>query len=225
LCIGKYLQILFFLLSGGLFSQADSTLPKKSGGEVLHRVTSSPEPYDRKEEIIYDNKRYRKHNSYVTLGAGYLSSSIRKDISKTVGVDFQFHIREQHFQIGGNISGHNFGDNNNTQVHLGYGKRWEKNQTNYAIFGGLCAFTGVVGIADPDSADLTVPFYYDGLGLYISAQAVTKFSYDMGLGLEGFAEVSPYQSLVGLKVILFFSGSYRGPKKNYNPHVRAENRK
>jgi hypothetical protein len=218
------LHIFFILLSSVSFSQTDSTLPKKTGGEVLHHV-SSEEPYDRKEEIIYDNKRYRKHNSYVTLGAGYLSSTIRKDISKTIGVDFQFHIREQHFQIGGNISGLNFGDNNNTQVHLGYGKRWEKNQTNYAVFGGLCAFTGVVGIADPDSAELTIPLFYDGMGLYISAQAVTKFSYDIGLGLEAFAEVSPKQSLVGLKVILYFSGAYRGPKKNYNPHVRSENRK
>jgi hypothetical protein len=67
--------------------------------------------------------------------------------------------------------------------------------------------------------------YYDGWGLYLSAQAVKKLMYDIGIGIEAFGEVSEYQNSAGIKFILFFSGAYMGPKKNYNPHVRSENSK
>ena len=68
-------------------------------------------------------------------------------------------------------------------------------------------------------------FFCSSMGVYFSAQAVTKFTYDIGFGVELSGEYSPQQSSLGIKFILFFSGSYRGPKKNYNPHVRAENKR
>ena len=206
----KYLHILLLFLSGLSYAQSDSLKPKK-------------EKYYRKEEILYDNKRYRRYNSYLTLGAGYLASSIRSDMSKIVGVDLQFHIRRQHFQIGANISGVEFLSNNNTQLHFGYGKRFEKNQTNLALFGGLTYYTGVLTLQD--TALGVIPYYYQGIGVYAAAQGVVKLTYDIGFGAELFAEYSPYQSVTGIKFILFFSSAYMGPKKNYNPHVRSENRK
>lgn len=174
-------------------------------------------PYFRKEEIIFEGKRYRIHNNYLTLGAGFGASSIRDQSQKNIGADYQFHIRTQHFQIGAMMSGNSIGDNNNIQAHLGYGYRIEKNKSNLAAFVGPTYFSGVEG--DASSA----PVFYDGFGAYFSVQAVSKFVYDVGLGAEIYADFSYKQSLFGLKIIAFFSNAYRGPKRNINPNVRSEN--
>ena len=175
--------------------------------------------YFRKEEIIHNGKRYRIHNSYLTIGGGYVLSSIRKTAQSARGVDFHFPIRKLHFQTGAMISGQSFSSNNNVQAHLGYGWRKEKNVSNLALYVGPTFFTGVKG----DTASSSQ--FYQGFGAYVSVQAATKFSYDIGIGAEAFAEVSGIQSMIGIKFIAFFSGAYRGPKKNYNPNVRSENSK
>jgi hypothetical protein len=176
--------------------------------------------YFRKEELIFDGKRYRKYNNYVTVGGGFLVSSLRDDVDKGVGADFHFHIRRQYFQAGVLMSGPEFLSNNNVQGHFGYGLRRERANSNLAIYGGVTYFTGVVTLSD--SALGIVPYYYDGVGLYLSAQAITKLTYDIGAGAEAFAEYSRRQQIIGFRIILFFSGGYRGPKKNFNPNVRSE---
>jgi hypothetical protein len=178
--------------------------------------------YRRKEEIIYYGKRYRIHNNYVTLGAGFLNSSIRSQSQKCGGADFVFHIREQHFQTGLIMSGEELLSNNNLQVHIGYGYRHETNTLNLAVFGGPTWFTGVTAYTDPVSG-ITRPDFYNGYGAYVSLQGISKFYYDFGLGLELFGDISYRQTTFGFKIIAFFSGAYRGPKKNYNVNVRSEN--
>jgi hypothetical protein len=170
-----------------------------------------------KEEIIYNNNRYRIHNSYLTLGAGFLQSNIRKSLQRKIGIDFQFPIKRLHFQAGVMMSGETFGSNNNIQGHIGYGLRQEKNKSNLAAYIGPSYHTGVTVDATNN------PVFYQGWGVYACVQAVNKFSYDIGLGAELFTDISRTQRIVGLKLIAFFSGAYRGPKKNYNPHVRSEN--
>lgn len=71
----------------------------------------------------------------------------------------------------------------------------------------------------------SLPTFYQGVGLYGCVQAVTKFTYDIGFGGEVFGEISQKQSIIGIRLIAFFSGAYRGPKRNFNPNVRAENSK
>lgn len=185
--------------------------------EVL--IPKEKPPYDRKEEIIHDGKRYRIHNNYFTMGGGVIESSLRDQSQKTLGVDYQFHIRRQQFQVGGIISGVEFFSNNNTQLHAGYGYRIEKNTSNFSAYVGPTYFTGVAGVS-PDPPD-----FYDGFGLYFSVQAVYKIKYDIGLGLELIGDVSYKQKMIGIKLIAFFSGSYRGLKRNYNKNVRSENSK
>lgn len=176
--------------------------------------------YDRKEEIIYDGKRYRIHNSYLNVGAGLMQSSIRTGIQRILGIDFHFPIRRSHFQVGVMMSGESFGSNNNIQGHICYGLRKETEKSNLAIFAGPSYHTGVVG--DVASG---LPIFYQNFGIYGGAQAVRKISYDIGLGVELFGDISNRQRIVGLKAIVFFSGAYRGLKKNFNPHVRSENPK
>jgi len=178
-------------------------------------------PYYRKEEILHEGKRYRLHNNYLTIGGGILWSSIRGSEQRNIGADYNFHIRKNYFQAGLMMSGPQFLSNNNVQAHLGYGLRKETVKTNFAAYAGATWFTGVVGRTD--SVGNSVPQYYSGVGFYISGQAVTKFTYDIGIGMEVFAELNSQQSIAGFKVILFFSGAYRGLKQKYNPNVRAEN--
>jgi hypothetical protein len=179
--------------------------------------------YNREDEIIYRGKRYRVHNNYLTAGAGFLSSSIRKTSQKVLGIDFQFHIVRQHFQAGVLMSGETIGSNNNVQAHIGYGYRKETKTTNLAFFAGPSWLTGVVAVSD--SVRGTIPLIYENFGFYACAQAVTKATYDIGIGVEVFGEYSHRQSLYGVKLIFFFSGAYRGLKRNYNPNVRSENRR
>lgn len=175
--------------------------------------------YYRQEEILFEGKRYRLYNNYVTLGPVLAASSIRTSSQKGIGVDFNWHIRRQYFQTGFMMSGLNFGDNNHVSGHLTAGVRKERNFYNLAAFIGPCYSYGVEG-------DITTgPKYYSSFGAYISAQYAVKLSYDVGIGIEAFSEVSYKQFLTGVKIIAFFSGAYRGPKRNYNPNVRAENPK
>lgn len=172
--------------------------------------------YYRKEEIIYDDKRYRIHNNYLTLGGGFLGSTIRGDVQKNIGIDFQFHIRRQQFQAGVMMSGDAFRSNNNVQMHLGYGYRKETITTNVAAYFGATYYTGVVASKD----SIPVPIFYDGFGAYACIQGIYKISYDFGVGAELFGELNVHQNILGIRFIAFFSGAYRGAKRNYNPNVR-----
>ena len=178
--------------------------------------------YDRQEEIINKGKRYRIHNNYLSLGGGFLNSSIRKDIQKSINVDYQFHIRRQHFQTGLVISGNAFTGNNNSQLHIGYGLRKETQKTNLAFFIGITGVTGVQTISDSLGIK---PLFYDGYGAYSSIQLIKKITYDIGFGIEFFGETSQVQNIIGAKMILFFSSSFRGNKRNFNPHVKSENKR
>lgn len=191
--------ILLFLYSFLSFSQKDSSA------------------YFRKEEIIYDGKLYRKHNNYLTFGPGYSSSTIRSDLQKDIGIDFNFHVRRIYFQTGVNMSGNQFLSNNNVNIVLGIGLRKENYKNNFAIYVGPTYYTGVIGIED--SLGIR-PQFYSGIGVYIAAQAIIKLTYDIGFGIQPYATLNTKQTQAGIKAILFFSGAYRGPKRNYNPNVR-----
>jgi hypothetical protein len=187
-----------------------------------HELNQNNKPkYFRNEEMIYNGKRYRVHNNYVTFGPGYLQSSIRNVSQKMIGIDLHFHIRTQHFQTGVMMSGETFGSNNNVQAHIAYGYRRETKTLNLAAYMGPSYLTGVVPYNDPVYG--IVPEFYTNYGIYTCIQGVTKFAFDFGIGVELFAEYSKKQTMFGFKLIAYFSGAYTGPKRNYNPNVRAEN--
>lgn len=175
--------------------------------------------YYRKEEIIFEAKRYRLYNNYMTFGPMIGTSTIREETQKGIGLDFNWHIRRQYFQTGVMMSGLDFGNNNNVGAHIGYGHRVETNYFNVAGFVGPSFNYGVEGNVSG------FPEFYSTYGLYLSGQVVAKFMYDMGVGLEVYGDISYKQTIFGIKIIAFFSGAYKGPKKNINPNVRAENPK
>jgi hypothetical protein len=120
------------------------------------------------------------------------------------------------------MSGEEFFSNSHLQGHVCYGLRKESSTFNLAFFVGPSIYQGVAG--RPPAP----PEVYEGLGLYADLQLIKKLTYDIGAGLElfcdlGFAATGREQVMYGAKFILFFSGSYRGVKRNYNPNVRSEN--
>ena len=180
-------------------------------------------PYDRKEEILFDGKRYKKYNHYLNIGPSFFNSSLRKVSQQGIGIDYHFNIKREYFQAGIAISGNKLLENNQTQLRLGYGYRKETGKYNLAFFGGPTIFTGVYGVQD--TSGLYRPEFYQGIGAYFSAQLATKLVYDIGFGAELFSEINYKQGVIGIKLFVFFSGAYRGLKKNFNPHVRSENKK
>jgi hypothetical protein len=168
--------------------------------------------YFKNEEVIHHAKRYRIHNNYLSFGPGFLGSALRNADQKVLGIDFQWHIRRQHFQTGVMMSGDSYGSNNNLQAHIGYGWRKETTTYNFAWYAGPSYFTGVLTIRD--SLQQIKPKFYQSIGLYTCAQAIYKITYDIGIGLEVFGEYSPVQSSFGIKIITFFSSAYVGPKRN-----------
>jgi hypothetical protein len=202
--IKKLIPILSCFLFGGSYAQENP-------------ATKKEETYYKKEEIVHDGKLYRVHNNYLTAGAGFMTSDIRDQVQKTIGVDFQFPIQKLHFQAGVLMSGDAFTSNNTVQAHICYGLRKENERTNIAAFIGPSLFTGVQGDASGD------PEFYQGVGGYVSFQVVAKVKYDVGVGAELFGEINYAQRVLGIRFIVFFSSAFKGPKKNYNPNVRAEN--
>jgi hypothetical protein len=170
-------------------------------------------PYNRKEELIYDGKRYRKYNNYLTIGGGYLWSSVRNMEQKVLAGDFNFHLQKQYFQIGFLMSGKEFLGNNNLQGHIGIGYRKEKDQSNLAFFVGPSYSTFIT--TKLDTAGEYFPIINTTMGAYICAQYIYKVKYDVGIGLELFGDFSPKQQMGGVKLIAFFSGAYRGLKRGF----------
>lgn len=176
--------------------------------------------YDRLEEIIDDNKRYAIHNNYLQVGAGFGGSTIRKKEQSTIGIDFIFHIKRQHFQVGFIMSGDEFLSNNNLSGHFGYCYRLENEKRNIAFTIGIAQNKGAIA-AHIDGLDTIAELQYRNTGAYISASYIKKLTYDIGIGVELIGEFNQTQQFFGVKGVLYFSGAYRGKAKIYNRHVKT----
>lgn len=172
-------------------------------------------PYNKKQETVFDDKRYRVWNNYLTFGAGKAYSDIRSIDQSVINVDFQFHLQKQYFQTGFFMSGDRFLRNTNIAGHVCYGFRKEKTLFNWAAYIGPSYSYFVTGKSD--TAGNFIVTTHSKIGGYLCLQGVYKFKYDVGLGLELFADVSSEQKIAGLRVICYFSGAYRGERRGYKP--------
>lgn len=57
---------------------------------------------------------------------------------------------------------------------------------------------------------------YNIAGLYLEAQFIKKFAYDLGYGAAFFADMNPKYSIIGARLDFYFSGAYRGYAKGYH---------
>jgi len=178
-------------------------------------------PFNRKDEILYQGKRYAIHNNFLLLGLGYNFSTLHKnpEIQSTYGLQFVFHIRRQHFHAGLLVAGRTFQNTLHTAVFAGYGYRKEHLKYNWGVFTGP---SYNFGILPPEfTATDTIPAsLYDKPGWHVSAHYIRKILFDIGIGAEVFFNWDVHQSMGGVRLVLFFSGSYRGKENRVNRYVK-----
>ena len=170
-------------------------------------------PFNRKEEVIYDSKRYRKYNNYLTFGVGKGYSDARRLDQSYINLDFQFHLQREYFQVGFFMSGDEFLQSTNIQGHICYGYRHEKEKYNLAAFVGPSYSYFVTG--STDTSGVTTVKAHSVIGGYVCLSAIYKVKYDVGLGIELFGDFSSQQKQGGARIVLYFSGAYRGVKRGF----------
>ncbi len=169
------------------------------------------EPFDRKREVIFKNKKYRIYNNYVSGGAGKCYNGGWKNWEFCPALDFNFHIGKKYFQVGGLLAGPNLGINNCLQIHACWGYRHERANYMLAAYGGL-SYTG--GYYLQTINDTARAFSFQTAGAYLALQYFYKIKFDYGIGVTAVLDVNTIQVLTGIRVELFFSGAYRGVKKH-----------
>lgn len=210
----RLLFVLLFSCLGTLrlFAQTDTIIngkhytvvdDKKADGTLKKRKT----PLD--STFVIKNKRMKYYNNWISGGAGLQQNlTYKRKPGFTVGLDYNFHIQHQYFQLGTFITGEKFGFYDNYQFHLGYGKRYEDKDVHGAAFVGISYSTGYGKV---DSTGIyEIPFKHPGV--YFEGQLVKKIAYDVGIGVGLFADWNEQQALLGARFLIYFSGAYKGKK-------------
>jgi hypothetical protein len=191
----SYIFILFFAFNKLCYSQSDT-------------IT-----FNGKKEIVYDDKRYRVYNNWLSVGAGPNYNTKWPKDEKNIGVDFSFHLKQHYMRVGGFLSGTNFTSSNNYSFHLDYGIRKESTKYNLAAFVGpsLSYFRRPL----KDTVSYNLATVYNEVGGHVALEAVYKIKYDIGIGGQIFCTFNRVQMIYGVRLILYFSSAYRGMKIGY----------
>jgi hypothetical protein len=209
----KQLFILTFciIFGGKIFAQKDSaSITQKKDTAV----------FNRKQEIVYDGKRYRVHNSWLSIGAGANYNTKWPKDEKNIAVDFSFFVKQHHFRLGGFMSGTDFTATNNYSFHLGYGLRKEREKYNLSAFIGPS--TSFLRRPLSDSSNYNLGTVYNAVGGYAVIEAVYKVKYDVGIGGQIFCDYNQIQMVYGARIIVYLSGAYRGIKYGYRAPAKKK---
>ena len=177
-------------------------------------------PFDKKQEIVLQNKRYRIYNNYVTGGVGKCYNSSWQDLETSTSLDYNFHLKRNRFQTGFLLAGPSFRNNNVIQLHAGMGYRLERCNYHWAVYGGVSYSDGyrLQSSSVPDSV-----FKFSTIGVYSNLQFFYKLKFDYGLGVSAFIDANTREVLTGINIQLFLSGAYKGLKKiNYAKEEEKE---
>jgi hypothetical protein len=212
--------ILFFLivsviLSISSFAQTDTIKNKDEviiNGKRYKAVDEKQTSVSNKKNIppldsifVIQNKKLKYYNNWLTAGAGVQKNlTYKRKTGFTGGLDFNFHIKQYYFQLGAELTGEQFGFYDNYEFHLGYGKRFEDRDIHYAGFVGLSYSTGYGKVDSVYTRPFSEP------GIYGQIEIVKKVTYDVGIGAAVFADWNQEQGIIGVRLILYFSGAYKG---------------
>lgn len=176
--------------------------------------------FNPKQEIIYDGKRYRVHNNWISVGAGAGYNSKWPKDEKNASADFSLFIKEHYFRLGGFLSGSDFTSANNYSFHLCYGFRKETEKYNLSAFIGPS--TSYFRRPLKDSTNYNLAKVYNAVGGYAVIEAVYKIKYDVGIGGQIFCDYNPIQMVYGVRLIVYFSSAYRGIKYGYHAPAKKK---
>lgn len=167
-----------------------------------------------KREIVVGDKRYRVYNNWVSFGAGpgYHSANPRTQFA--LGINFNFHIKKYYFNLGGVMSGDQFGVWNNYTGHAGYiAWRKETEHKNMAAMAGVSYTQGY----DFLYAGYFSSNRWDRLGFYAEFQYTMKVQYAVGIGPTFFVDINEKRTLIGIRLDGYLSGAYRGYVRGAGP--------
>ncbi|MBI3518916.1 MAG: hypothetical protein HY062_06115 [Bacteroidetes bacterium] len=188
-------------------------------GEICF-AQSDTAKYNPKQEIVYDGKRYRVHNNWLSVGAGAGYNTKWPKDEKNLAADFSFHIKLHYFRLGAFMSGSDFNAANNYSFHLCYGLRKEKEKYNLSAFIGPSTSYFRRPLSDSSNYNLTT--VYNMLGGYAAIEAVYKIKYDVGIGGQIFCDYNQVQMVYGVRLIAYFSSAYRGIKYGYHAPAKKK---
>lgn len=215
---------------GNLYSQTDTVINGKRYKIVEDSVQSEagtkPAEVKKKKHIapkdstfILGDKKLKYYNNWITAGAGLQQNlTYKRKYGFSGGVDYHFHIKHHYFQLGTVITGEKFGFYDNYQFHLSYGKRFENNTVHGAVFAGISYSTG---FAKVDSSGHYERKYKQG-GLYLEGQMIKKITYDVGIGASIFGDFNREQSIAGARIVVYFSGAYKGKYEDKRLRVKQQ---
>jgi hypothetical protein len=166
--------------------------------------------------FVINNKKMKYYNNWLTLGGGIQQNlTYNRKYGFAGGVDFQFHIKQQYFQLGTVITGEKFGSYDNYNFHLAYGKRYEDKDFHAALFLGVSYSSGY-GMVDSTHRYERA---YKEPGVYLEGQIIKKIAYDVGAGISVFGDYNQEQAIIGGRFIIYFSSAYKGI---YNSQYRGK---
>lgn len=167
-----------------------------------------------KREIVIGNKRYRVYNNWVAFGAGpgYHSANPRTQFA--LGLNFNFHIKKLYFNLGGLMSGDEFGVWNNYTAHAGFIPwRSENENRNIAVIGGISYTQGY----DFAYAGHYYSDRWDRVGVYAELHYAMKAQYSVGAGPSLFVDINDKRIIAGIRLDGYLSGAYRGYARGAGP--------
>lgn len=219
LLVKTKILLAFFFFTIGLLLKAQEVAQPKTIYQVQNAELKGiyKEPFNKKREVIFQNKKYRVYNNYITGGIGKCYNSGWNNTQLCPALDFNFHIGKKYFQVGGLLSESHLGINNCLQAHVGWGYRYERSNYMLAAYGGVSHSSGFLKPVNDTSGAAS----FSNIGLYIALQAYYKVKFDYGIGVSAFVDINTTQVLTGIRAELFFSGAYRGVKKH--DYAKEEN--
>ena len=167
-----------------------------------------------KREIVIGDKRYRVYNNWVQFGAGPGYHSANPRTQFVLGLNFNFHIKQYYFNLGGLLSGDEFGVWNNYTGHAGF-IPWRRENENRNM-------AATVGVSYTQGYDFLFAGHYlsdrwDRVGLYAEFQYTMKVQYSVGVGPTFFVDWNEKRTLVGVRLDGYLSGAYRGYVRGAGP--------
>lgn len=188
------------------------------GGTAQELAAQADTTFNPKKEVVFNDKRFRVWNNWISGGAGPMFHTNNPRTQLALGVNFNFHIKHYYFRIGGMFSGDRFGSWNNLQGHIGWiPLRRDNEHAHQAIVAGVSYSTGYRFVYAGHYDNLNP---YARAGVYAEYQYVRKINYDFGIGGALFADVNSQNTLIGLRIDVYFSGAYRGYVRGKEPPKR-----
>jgi hypothetical protein len=198
------LSLSLFFIMAQLLAQAPAAKPMTHNDSLAAVDT-----------VIIHHNVYNRHANWFAFGAGN-SLNKYKQVDGSLALDYQFKWRKVYIQSGimrgKAFSGSYFpGDYDRVfnELHLAIGQKNETRKAFTALFIGAGLIQGEFAYPDDPKGQGE---NFTTVGLTASAQLIFKPVYDVGLGLNAFANANTRYALYGVRLVVFLSNAYKGQK-------------